>query len=160
MNTLSANQKSLVSERIEIGGYLYSKTNHYFPSNEYLEKSKTIKKVINDNRSIIKDITKYYMLTIRNHYQNVEEIYGKLYNFTDTEIIDLSLSLKPVRNTISDMMADVRNYLGYRISFKRYEASKKPYKRMIPIEPERIIRAHKMVMNKQSFLKIEEVLIM
>jgi hypothetical protein len=98
-----------------------------------------------------------YAILSQSVRKRIITIYGKPLSFRDT-ISDLNFKLKKMvektGKTIEEIVREIRNYLGYKCSFTRYDESG----RLIPITSERILEAHKLISEKKNLVTIENTL--
>lgn len=167
MNLPSSIKTAIQSETIVINGRKYSQNEGYCVSKKYLEYRNKLKIDEEERigaRELVKVITLNYFETINYNYKKIELIYGKLYNFTDEKIINFNLNIKQISNKynkeLNEMVNELKSYLGYNFSLKRFESIGNGYRKLVPIEPERIAQAWQMIKTKQSFLKIEDILLL
>lgn len=111
------------------------------------------------------EFTSIVMKTIRVEYkanalfvnQLIQWIYGRTdVKFSDCLsefLIKLTNIMKQTNADIRDIVQGIRNYLGYNCSFNRLAGEK-----LVPISSERILEAYKLVQQKESLIKVENVL--
>lgn len=101
-----------------------------------------------------------YMETITHNMSQVNSIFMEIYDTPirfKERVSDLLIKIKNVMvqtgKSIEQVVKEIRKYLGYDCQFFRMEGD-----RRIPINSERIMKAHFLVEKKELFIKVEDAL--
>ena len=157
--------ENILQQKETINGKTYPDKTGYVPSKEYLEFYREQKEAI----IRIKEKKEYaqivetesliiYRATINNIRQKAADLYGRFTYLADDKLGNIFQQIKNIMETtktkVSEMIKDLRNFLGYNFSPNRYENGK-----ITPIEPNKIQQAWEMLKNKSNnFIAVENVL--
>lgn len=149
--------------QIKINGKLYNKETGYVPSEKYIQFRKRMEIEAIERKAakeIVKQIQKEYISTVSYYRNKIREIYGNFITFvSDSQIMKMAVKIKQIMKEtnmrISDIIAEIRAFLGYNFNMKYYNNEGK----LVPLKPSRIGKAYNEMKKTNSFIQVENILL-